>query len=253
MQLLALFLLGLIQGLTEFLPVSSSGHLVLFSKIFQVEESLFISILLHIATLLSIVAVFHKDIWQMIRHPFSEKTIRLVVATIPTCIIALILLPLIKQSFAGGLLPVCFVISAILLYFSESMGKRTGFDGKLDYKTAFFMGIAQGFAVFPGISRSGSTISAGLLCKKDKNETAKFSFLMSIPIIFASMLMEIYEIATGGVVIDIPPLPIIVSFITAFLVGIFAIKLMMKLTVKSNLKWFSFYLVFISIVSLFFI
>ncbi|MGN1201615.1 MAG: undecaprenyl-diphosphate phosphatase [Candidatus Caccovivens sp.] len=253
MQFLALFLLGLIQGLTEFLPVSSSGHLVLFSKIFHVEESLFISILLHIATLLSIVVVFYKDIWQMIRHPFSENTMRLVVATIPTCIIALIFLPLIKQSFAGGFLPVCFVISAMLLYFSEAVGRKREFVGTLDYKSAIVMGIAQGFAVFPGISRSGSTISAGLLCKKDKSETAKFSFLMSVPIILASMLMEIYDIATGGMVIDIPILSIIISFVTAFVVGIFAIKLMMRLTIKSNLKWFSFYLVFISIVSLFFI
>ena len=98
---LVLFFLGLIQGLTEFLPVSSSGHLVLFSKIFGVEESLFISILLHVATLFSILVVFWKDIWTLIRHPFSKETILLVVATIPTCVIALVFLPLIKQSFSG--------------------------------------------------------------------------------------------------------------------------------------------------------
>lgn len=256
---LALFFLGLIQGLTEFLPVSSSGHLVLFSKIFGVEESLFLSILLHVATLLSICVVFYKDIWQILRHPFSEKTMKLVVATIPTCIIVLILMPLVKQSFMGSFLPICFVLTAIILLFSDSIAKKHinfkkfDVDQKIDYKTAIFMGIAQGFAVFPGISRSGSTISAGFVMGADKSEVAKFSFLMSIPVVALSLLMEIFEICTGQTNVQIAVLPTIISFLTAFLVGIFAIKIMLKLTEKSNLKIFAFYLVIISVVSLFFI
>ncbi len=247
---LALFFLGIIQGLTEFLPVSSSGHLVLFGNLFGIEESLFISILLHVATLLSIVVVFYKDIWQMIRHPFSKQTTMLVVATIPTCLIVLVLMPIIKQSFAGGLLPICFLISAILLLVSEQLSKKKE-KKEMTYKTAFIMGIAQGFAVFPGISRSGSTISAGLLSGGEKESVAKFSFLMSIPIIFLSLIMEIYEIATGSLKLQIQVLPTILAFVSAFVVGIFAIKLMIKLTVKSSLKWFSLYLVIISIVSIF--
>lgn len=247
---LALFFLGIIQGLTEFLPVSSSGHLVLFGNLFGIEESLFISILLHVATLLSIVVVFYKDIWQMIRHPFSKQTTMLVVATIPTCLIVLVLMPIIKQSFAGGLLPICFLISAILLLVSEQLSKKKE-KKEMTYKTAFIMGIAQGFAVFPGISRSGSTISAGLLSGGEKERVAKFSFLMSIPIIFLSLIMEIYEIATGSLKLQIQILPTILAFVSAFVVGIFAIKLMIKLTVKSSLKWFSLYLVIISIVSIF--
>ena len=247
---LALFFLGIIQGLTEFLPVSSSGHLVLFGNLFGIEESLFISILLHVATLLSIVVVFYKDIWQMIRHPFSKQTTMLVVATIPTCLIVLVLMPIIKQSFAGGLLPICFLISAILLLVSEQLSKKKE-KKEMTYKTAFIMGIAQGFAVFPGISRSGSTISAGLLSGGEKESVAKFSFLMSIPIIFLSLIMEIYEIATGSLKLQIEILPTILAFVSAFVVGIFAIKLMIKLTVKSSLKWFSLYLLIISIVSIF--
>lgn len=247
---LALFFLGLIQGLTEFLPVSSSGHLVLFSQIFGIEESLFISILLHVATLLSIVVVFYKDIWQMIRHPLSKQTMMLVVATIPTCLIVLVLMPLIKQSFAGGFLPICFLISAILLLVSEMLSKNKVCT-KMNYKTAFFMGVAQGFAVFPGISRSGTTISAGLMSGGQKEEVAKFSFLMSVPIVFLSLIMEIYEIIVGKVALEIQVLPTIVSFITAFVVGIVSIRLMIKLTVKSNLKWFSVYLVIIAVVSAF--
>ena len=247
---LALFFLGLIQGLTEFLPVSSSGHLVLFSQIFGIEESLFISILLHVATLLSIVVVFYKDIWQMIRHPLSKQTMMLVVATIPTCLIVLVLMPLIKQSFAGGFLPICFLISAILLLVSEMLSKKKVCT-KMNYKTAFFMGVAQGFAVFPGISRSGTTISAGLMSGGQKEEVAKFSFLMSVPIVFLSLIMEIYEIVVGKMALEIQVLPTIVSFITAFVVGIVSIRLMIKLTVKSSLKWFSVYLIIIAVVSAF--
>lgn len=249
---LALFFLGLIQGLTEFLPVSSSGHLVLFSKIFGVEESLFLSILLHVATLLSICVVFHKDIWRMVTHPLSDETIRLVVATIPTCLIVLVIMPIVKMSFMGGFLPLCFSISATLLLLSELLSNKKQ-NGQMNLKSAFFMGVAQGFAVFPGISRSGSTISAGLLCGRNKGEVAKFSFLMSIPIIVLSLLMEVWDVIRGGVQFNFPPLAVLLSFVTAFLVGIFAIKVMIKLTSHSNLKWFSAYLVIVVIVSLFII
>ncbi len=255
----ALFFLGILQGLTEFLPVSSSGHLVLFSKIFGVEESLLLSILLHVATLLSILVVFHKDVWQMIRHPFSKQTLTLAVATIPTCVIVLILMPIVKLSFSGLFLPASFLICAVLLYVGQKCQKQAQ-DGQVDtaggqinFKTAFLMGVAQGFAVFPGISRSGTTISAGMLAGKNKKEVAKFSFLMSIPIIVLSLLMEIFEIVTTKTPISLEVVPTIFSFLAAFLVGIFAIKVMISLTAKANFKWFCLYLVCISVFSLFFV
>lgn len=247
---LALFFLGLVQGLTEFLPVSSSGHLVLFSKIFGIEESLFVSILLHVATLFSILVVFRKDVWQMIRHPFSKSTMLIVTATIPTCIIVLVLLPIIKQSFGGGFLPLCFGISAILLFVSERLSKKKQLK-EIGFKTAIFMGIAQGFAVFPGISRSGSTISAGLLNGNNKQDVAKFSFLMSIPIVILSLFMEIYDIVSLKQPLNIQVGTTIVAFVVAFLVGIFAIKWMIRLTEKSKLKWFSFYLLAVAFATIF--
>lgn len=250
MEILALFFLGIIQGLTEFLPVSSSGHLVLFSKIFNMQESLFVSIVLHVATLLSIVVVFHKQIWEILKHPFSKKMMLYVVATIPTCLIVLILMPMIKLSFGGEALSICFLISAIFLYVSESLSKRK-IATEIDYRDAMIIGIAQGFAVFPGISRSGSTISAGLLCGKDKKQTAEFCFLLSIPIILLSLLMEVYEICAQKVVINISVIGIILACVSAFIVGIFAIKTMIKLTQKSNLKWFAIYLLCIAMISLF--
>ncbi len=245
---LVLFFMGLVQGLTEFLPVSSSGHLVLLSNIFGVEESLFISILLHVATLLSICVVFYKDIFALIRHPFSKNTIMLVVATIPTCLIVLVLMPFIKSSFGGSFLPASFLITAVLLVVTELFAKN---KKEFSYKTAIIMGIAQSFAVFPGISRSGSTICAGILSGGDKKECAKFSFLMSIPIILLSLVMEIYEGVSGGISISYPISAIIISFIIAFLSGIFAIKFMMRLTEKGKLWWFSCYLLLLSVVTFF--
>ena len=250
MEILALFFLGLVQGLTEFLPVSSSGHLVLFSQIFGIEEELFVSIILHCATLLSILIVFWKDVWQMISHPFSKQTMLIVVATIPTCLICLVLMPIIKLSFSGMVLPVCFLVSAILLMLSERSTKNKE-TTEISYKSAFWIGVAQGFAVFPGISRSGTTISAGLFAGNKKEEVAKFSFLMSIPIIILSLIMEIVEIAIGGVSIDFSVAGISLAFVTAFLVGIVAIKTMLKITKSAKLRYFSYYLILISIISLF--
>lgn len=242
-MLFALFFLGLLQGLTEFLPISSSGHLILFSHIFGIEESLFVSIILHVATLFSVVVVFRKEIFYIICHPFSTQTIRLALSTIISCTIVLILLPIVKLSFSGKWLGFCFLISSFLLFLSDKSQtqRRT-----LNTKIASIMGIAQGFAVFPGISRSGTTISAGVMSGAERESASKFSFLMSIPIIFASLVMEFFELNKQGLP-KIPICALILSFLTAFVVGIFSIKLMLKITQKSNLKWFSLYLIFISV------
>lgn len=246
---LVLFFLGLVQGLTEFLPVSSSGHLVLFSKIFKVEESMFLSILLHVATLLSIVVVFWKDIWKIIKNPFKGDGMKIIIATIPTCLIVLLIMPIVKSSFGGAFLPYCFLLTAVLLFVSDMLSKKK--NGVFNTKNAIFMGIAQGFAVFPGISRSGSTICAGILSGANKKDCAKFSFLMSIPIIILSMVMEVYDVVKYGITIDYAPISIIASFAAAFVCGIFAIKFMMKLTEKGNLKWFAIYLVFVGVLAFF--
>lgn len=242
-------ILGLVQGLTEFLPVSSSGHLVLLSNLFGIEDSLFVSIVLHLATLLSILVVLRKDVWELIKHPFSDKTMKLVVATISTCIIVLLLMPIVNLSFSGAFLPICFFISAVLLFVTSVLSKKKK-EGGFSYKNSLIMGIAQGLAVFPGISRSGSTICAGLLSGGDKEEVAKFSFLMSIPIILLSMVMEIYKITVQGQALSVDVLGVVLGFITAFVVGMLAIKLMLAFTKKANFKWFALYLFIITVLSL---
>lgn len=252
MEIFYLVILGIVQGLTEFLPISSSGHLVLLSEWFGISDSLFVSILLHLATFFSIVVVLRKEVFYFIRHPFSKETIRLAIATIPTCILALILMPLIDQSFEGAFLPFCFLISAVLLMATDLAGKRKEkfpVQSQLTNKNAIIMGIGQGLAIFPGISRSGTTICAGILSGAPKEECAKFSFLMSLPIILLSMAMEIYKIAAKDYVISVNVVGVILSFVIAFLVGIFAIKVMLRLTQKASFRYFAFYLIVISVLA----
>ena len=251
MEIFVLCLLGLVQGLCEFLPISSSGHLVLLSELFGVEDSLFVSIVLHMATLLAVLVVFRKDIWQMIKHPFSAESMNIVIATIPTCIIVLILMPIVDASFGGSYLAFSFLISACLLLFSQNFAKKKAIQDTFTRKNALIMGIAQGLAVFPGISRSGTTICAGLLSGGDKKECAKFSFLMSVPIIILSMIMEIVKISLGGQTVAVSPIGMILSFLIAFLVGILSIKVMIKLTEKANFKWFSIYLFALAVITIF--
>lgn len=252
MEIFYLVILGIVQGLTEFLPISSSGHLVLLSEWFVISDSLFVSILLHLATFFSIVVVLRKEAFYLIRHPFSKETIRLAIATIPTCILALILMPLIDQSFEGAFLPFCFLISAVLLMATDLASKRKEkfpVQSQLTNKNAFLMGIGQGLAIFPGISRSGTTICAGILSGAPKEECAKFSFLMSLPIILLSMAMEIYKIVAKDYIISVNVVGVILSFVIAFLVGIFAIKVMLRLTQKASFRYFAFYLIVISVLA----
>ena len=250
MEIFALIMLGLLQGLTEFLPVSSSGHLVLFGNLFGVEETLFVSILLHCATFFSVVVVLRKEIWHILRHPFSQEGVNLMLATIPTCIIALILLPFADAAFSGKFLGVSFLISAFLLFFAERKNEnRFVQGGPVTARQAVLMGVAQGLAIFPGISRSGATISAGLQAGAGKQFCAKFSFLMSLPIIMLSLLMELCEISSSQLSLSISPVGLVLACLTAFVVGALSIKLMIKLTSRSNLKYFSAYLVLIAIAS----
>lgn len=247
-EIFVLVVLGLVQGICEFLPISSSGHLVLLSSLFGVEDSLFVSIVLHVATLLAVIIVFWKDIVFLLKHPLSKESMNLALATIPTCIIVLILMPLVKESFGGGALAVCFFFSALLLFITQKLSKSSG---QFTKKNAIIMGIAQGIAVFPGISRSGTTICAGLLSGAERKESAKFSFLMSIPIILLSLVMEIYEISVGGVSVSVNTVGVLLGAIVAFTIGILSIKLMLRLTEKANFKWFIIYLIIIGILTIF--
>lgn len=255
MAIVVAIILGIVQGLTEFLPVSSSGHLFLLSKLFKVETSLYLTVILHVATLLAVLFVLHKEIWEIITHPFSKKAINLYVATIPTVAIVLLFKTKLDSIFeSGAYLPFFFMLTAVLLFgsyvFSKNK-KQPDFAQEIKHSTAFFMGLAQGLACVPGISRSGSTICTGLLCGEDKKECAKFSFLMSVPIIFASLIYEL--LFSSESVVSIGTISVAAAFLSAFLVGILSIKFMLKIMEKTKYYYFSIYLFVLSILSLIFL
>lgn len=256
METLYFILLGIVQGLTEFLPVSSSGHLVFLDKIFNVETGNFmlVSIILHIATLLSVIIVFYKDIWELIKHPFSKNGKSIIISTIYTVVVVLIFKGFFIDSFSGKFLPICFMITAILLmvtYFKTKSPKYKSYKD-MSYKNASIIGLMQGVAVLPGISRSGTTISTAILLNVDSDKATSYSFILSIPIIICSLIFEIYEcfvgnqsMYSGGV------LNLTLAFVIALIFGIFAIKIMKKLAKTGKYYYFSIYLAILSIICLF--
>lgn len=236
---------GLIQGLTEFLPVSSSGHLILFQHLFDMpDDMLLFNILLHVATLCAVLIVFRKKIWQLIRHPLNKTNYCLIISTVITCTLVVIFKDIIDKTFTHKILPITFLVTAIVLFSTTFIKPK---DRDVTYKSSVLAGFAQGIAVIPGLSRSGVTISTMLATGTKREEAAEFSFLMSIPIIIASFVLELIT-SDGAFNIDI--WPAIVAFIAAFISGILAIKFMLVVIKKVKLYWFSLYLVILAIVCL---
>lgn len=245
--------LAFVQGLTEFLPVSSSGHLLLLSKLFGINNDfLLLSVILHVATLLSVLIVLKSEVKELIKHPFGDLSKKLILATIPTVVIVILFKSFFDNAFDGKYLPFCFMLTSVLIVLSEFIcKKKTNLTKTITSKDSIIMGIAQGIAVLPGISRSGATICTGLICGKNREEVAHFSFLMSIPIILASLVLEVYEYVKVGQVLIISWYELLIGFIVAFITGLFAVKFMLKLIEKHSLMIFAVYLVIIAIISFF--
>jgi len=264
-----LILLSIVQGLTEFLPISSSGHLVLFYNIFGIEDNVkLLSILLHIATLMSVLIYYRKEIILLVKKPFCKTNRKIFITTLCTCLVVVVVKPWIDKSFDGKYLFVFFLITAILLFVSDFLSEKQQLESRINnnqssnvvlidnnitdmpigYKQAILIGLTQGIACFPGISRSGSTIAVGRMC--GVSDSARYSFLISIPIIIASFVMEIMEGGTSVVKINIFVLLIVMVICMA--VGLLCIKFMTKMVNKNKLTYFSYYLIFISILLIFF-
>ncbi len=238
--------LGIIQGLTEFLPVSSSGHLVLFQKIFGLNiDCLFFDIVVHLGTLLAVVVVYHKSILEILKHPFCEKAQKLVLATIPTVVIAILFKDIFKNSFGGDFLFVGFFVTAIIMFVASYSCKNNYQYKSLTFGGSVIMGIFQGLAIFPGVSRSGSTITSALVQGVRRNESAEFSFLMSIPAILGSLVFELFDI--GKASLNIPFASLVAGFVFSAVSGYIAIKFMLKVIKKAKFFWFGIYLVLLSI------
>lgn len=259
MSIFQSLILGLIQGLGEFLPISSSGHLLLCRIFFGIQTDTpamkLLDILLHIGTLLPILIVFRKEWIDMILHPIKNRTLLLlIVASVPTLAVYLLAKKLFPQvnGFAvfdnGWFLGVSFLITALFLLLSDLAAQRnTKKSNKLGVLQAITMGLFQGIGMIPGVSRSGSTILGGTATGLNKSKAARFSFMMSAPAIVGSLLMEGKDALELGYAQSFELVPCLVGIVTAALVGWLSIRFMLKIIAKVPLAWFALYLALLGV------
>ncbi len=255
MSILIAALLGLVQGLAEFLPISSSGHLNLLQALFgvDVEHQLLYNILLHVCTLAAVAVVFWKDWVQMILHPIKNKTlVLLVIASLPA-LVAKVLFdePLDYLETHNGLLGVWFLLTGVLLMLTQWLSQRHRQKGvektEVGWFEALVMGCLQALGMLPGVSRSGSTIFGGVSARLNRQTAAKFSFMMSAPAIVGGLLSEGMAAMKEGVSIG-PDLPaILVGMVVAGVSGYLAIRFFLKLITHVSLNWFALYVALLGI------
>lgn len=245
MTTLQAIILGIVQGLTEFLPVSSSGHLVIFQHIFGIQEApLTFDVLVHLGTLVAVFVAFWQDIVSILRHPFSKLTGLIVVGCIPAGLAGYLLAPLFERSFESLLVVgLGLLFTGAILRLSENMAYRTlNFKevGETSYLDVLLIGLLQALAIVPGISRSGSTISAGLMAGLDRDFAARFSFLLSIPVIIGAGVFQLHDVFSSGFsTANITPY--LVGPLTAAIFGYLAIRLVVRLVRNGRLSVFSYY------------
>lgn len=236
--------LGIVQGLTEFLPVSSSGHLVLFQNIFGITgDNLFFDTMLHVGTLVAVVVVFWRDIVAILRHPIQKITLMLIIATVPAVIAALLFGDFFEGAFSGQYLALGFVLTGALLTAAEVFSgwyQKKRARAEVGTRDAVIMGCMQAVAILPGISRSGSTLAGGLFSGVDRNTLAKFSFLMSIPVILGSVVFQGKDVLEAGLD-SVPWGATIVGMLFAGISGYLAVRFMLNIIRKHRLYGFAIY------------
>ena len=271
-------LLGLLQGVAEFLPISSSGHLALAQELFDLDDvPLLFDIMLHLATLGAVLLFFRRKIWSLLKVagrwlarrslPEDKADMRTIVAlllgTVVTGVFGIVLSDLVED-YSEKLICVGFFITAGLLIFSDAVEERrrkklleSGSDGLVTTRTGvrplqgLGIGLAQGIGVLPGISRSGSTIAGALLCGVDREQAGEFSFLLSIPAILGAFVLELDDLDTIGDSVGVAP--VLAGCVAAFVAGIFALSVLMKIVRKGKLEWFALYLIPAGILGLVFL
>lgn len=250
MSLFQAAVLGLVQGLTEFLPVSSSAHLVIFTKLFNLPADLFFDAMLHVATLFAVIVYFWREIISL-----DFRTIALIViASIPTALMGILFEDYFEAAFSS-LLAVSFFLfltGVVILFAEKGQGSRTsassvepvkgqGGKKKISIFDALFIGVAQGCAIAPGLSRSGTTIAAALSRGLDRKLAARFSFLLSIPVILGAGLFQLKDVLETRSIAALFSFEIIFGMLVAFVFGYFAIKIFMQIIEKSSLRGFAYY------------
>ena len=249
MEVLNAIILGIIQGLTEFLPVSSSGHLeiakFLLGEDKLANESLLMTVVLQCATAFSTIVIFRKEILEIFKGLlcFNNNesfwfSVKIIISMVPAAIIGFFFNSEVELLFNGNLtiVGIMLIVTGLLLFMAD---KAKVTEKKINLKTAFLIGISQAIAIIPGISRSGATISTAVLLGIDKENSAKFSFLMVVPLILGKVSKDILD--SENLISDQSFYPLLVGFIFAFITGIIACKWMIKLVKNSQLKYFSYY------------
>jgi undecaprenyl-diphosphatase len=260
MTILQSIILGIIQGLTEFLPISSSAHLVITPYLLgwkiPAQDGFIFDVLVQLGTLFAVIAYFRKDLWDILRavsigiihrRPFSDPMSRLgwllVLATLPAVIIGLLFKNLVERAFGSPLAAALFLLgTAVILVMAERIGRRTLQLEAIDWKDALIVGLFQAIALLPGISRSGATISGGMMRKLDRTSAARLSFLMFVPVMVgasALALVDLFKLPNFAA--QIPAL--VAGFITSTIVGYFSIRWLLSYLAKRSLYAFAFYCV----------
>lgn len=254
MNWLQALILGIVQGLTEFLPVSSSGHLEIGHALLGTsgEENLTFAIIVHTATVLATLVILWSEVTKLFKGTFStpkwneekDYVAKILVSMIPVFIVGMFFKDQVEALFGNGLLLVgiCLLITAALLALSEWLQKKRQNAGhEVTYKDAIIIGIAQACAVLPGLSRSGATIATGLLCGVKKESVAQFSFLMVLIPILGEAFLDVLKLAKGEITMDLGILPAVVGFFSAFITGCFACRFMIEIVRRQRLIWFALY------------
>lgn len=261
-------MLGLVQGLTEFLPVSSSGHLTIFREILGVDPEGFLdfTVTVHFATVLSTIVVFWSVIVKilkgLLKFRYNDETdyfLKICVSMIPVAIVGLFFKDKVEALFGEGVttVAVCLIVTAVLLLFSDFF-RFKGLSAKeyrngISYWQAALVGLGQACAVAPGLSRSGTTIATGLVCGVKRENMAQFSFLMVLVPIIGEQLLSVIDMVSGeGMASAIGVVPLLCGFVAAFISGLFACRLMVALVKKSKMRWFALYCAVVAVLLLIF-
>lgn len=236
------FILGVVQGLTEFLPVSSSGHLILAQKLFGLQPDLFLNVAMHFGTLVAVVIFYKKQLWQILKHPFCKKAKLVYLATLPTVVVGFLAKIFLSSALDGVLLPLGFAMTFVLLLTSNNAKKQKHSLLATRYKTGFLCGVVQGIAVLPGLSRSGATICFLKHCKIKTKDATELSFLMSIPVIAGSIVLLGFDVVQTQTAVDVVAL--LVGMASSFVFGYFSLGVLNKIATSGDFAKFAPYMIF---------
>jgi len=260
MDIIEAIILGILQGLTEFLPVSSSGHLVIGSELLGLksDENLTFAIAVHAATVLSTIVILHKDIWQILKGLFkfewndeTKFVAKIALSLIPVMIVGLFFKDYVEELFSSGLLIVGIALLATACLLAFSYYAKPKLKPEISFRDSFIIGLAQGVAaIFPGLSRSGSTIATGIILGNDKEKVAKFSFLMVLIPILGEAFLDLVKGDFSSQATSIPAASLIAGFLAAFIFGCLACKWMIDIVKKGKLIYFAYYCAIVGIIAI---